>query len=61
MNKENILGNPQHYGVWVGGIFLNVTFNDNPPLSIDSNYRFCKLIDVYYILLVQNISSLLFG
>ena len=32
MNKKNILGNPQHYGVWVGE-FLNVTFNDNPPLS----------------------------
>ena len=30
MNKKNMLGNPQHYGVWVGE-FLNVTFNDNPP------------------------------
>ena len=36
MNKKNILGNPQHYGVWVGE-FLNVTLNDNPPLSINNH------------------------
>ena len=36
MNKKNILGNPQHYGVWVGE-FLNVTFNDNPPLLINNH------------------------
>ena len=36
MNKKNMLGNPQHYGVWVGE-FLNVAFNDNPPLSTNNH------------------------